>query len=296
MKQDLPKIIDSHIHLFDSTRKQGIPWPNPDDEIYKPHLAADFQKIAEPLGVVSAIAVEASPWLEDNDWLLEHVEQSDYFLGCVGNLDLGNPEFEKHFERLSQSPKYLGIRSGNLWDYDFTDLITRPQVINHLQLMAVAQKTLDLANPNLDLLQAVIQVKEQVPELKVVIDHLPNIRFRESEIGKFKQQLKELNELPDVFIKFSEIAQYSQENDRFNLKYYQVCLDRLWDTFGSQKILFGSDYPNSEFLGNISSIFKLVEDYLQSKTEIEKANIWWQNVFNAYTLPLHMKTWIAEEK
>src|SRR5438552_15632777 len=52
-------IIDTHIHLFDTTRPQGVPWPSKDNAIlYKPALPRRYREIAVPLGVRGAIEVE----------------------------------------------------------------------------------------------------------------------------------------------------------------------------------------------------------------------------------------------
>ena len=45
-------IIDTHIHLFDTTRPQGVPWPPKTGKIpYKPTLPADYRKVSAPHGV-----------------------------------------------------------------------------------------------------------------------------------------------------------------------------------------------------------------------------------------------------
>src|SRR5208283_4609660 len=62
-------IIDTHIHLFDPFRPQGTPWPNPKIAVlYKTSLPSRYRPIAMPLGVVGAIEIECSSWLEDNQW------------------------------------------------------------------------------------------------------------------------------------------------------------------------------------------------------------------------------------
>src|SRR5580698_11504774 len=65
-------IIDCHIHLFDVSRPQGVPWPDRNDKVlYKTALPDRYRKIAEPLGIVGAIEIEASPWFDDNQWVLD---------------------------------------------------------------------------------------------------------------------------------------------------------------------------------------------------------------------------------
>jgi predicted TIM-barrel fold metal-dependent hydrolase len=55
-------IIDTHIHLFDPTRPQSIPWPGKENQVlYQPALPDRYRKLAAPLGITGAIEVECSP-------------------------------------------------------------------------------------------------------------------------------------------------------------------------------------------------------------------------------------------
>src|ERR1700723_1559585 len=87
-------IIDTHIHLFDPTRPQGVAWPSKDDKVlYRPSLPDRYRKIAEPLGIAGAIAVECSPLFEDNQWVLDAAARNSIMVGMVGNLEPGKAEF-----------------------------------------------------------------------------------------------------------------------------------------------------------------------------------------------------------
>ena len=89
-------IIDTHIHLFDPGRPQGVPWPAKDNAVlYKAALPDRYRKIATPLGVVGAIEVEASPWLEDNQWVLDVAAKDTIIVGTVGDLEPDKPDFRK---------------------------------------------------------------------------------------------------------------------------------------------------------------------------------------------------------
>src|SRR5690349_6530205 len=112
-------IIDTHIHLFDPRRPQGVPWPEKDNAVlYKPALPERYRKIAGPLGIVGAIEVEASPWLEDNQWVLDVAAKEKILVGTVGDIEPGTPAFRKNLERFHKNPLFRGIRYGNLWDRD----------------------------------------------------------------------------------------------------------------------------------------------------------------------------------
>src|SRR6266851_3826812 len=87
-------IIDTHIHLFDTTRPQGVPWPDKGNAaLYRPALPARYRSLAVPLGVKGAIVVEASPWFADNQWVLDVAATDTIVVGIIGNLEPGKPEF-----------------------------------------------------------------------------------------------------------------------------------------------------------------------------------------------------------
>ena len=78
--------------------------------------------MATPLGIVGGIKVEASPWVEDNLWVLETIENEPIIVGMIGDLDPTKPEFREYLERYHRNKLFLGIRYGNVWDGH--DLVT----------------------------------------------------------------------------------------------------------------------------------------------------------------------------
>src|SRR6185436_4652045 len=92
-------IIDTHIHLFDPTRPQGAPYTGPPGVPTEPSLPPRYRRLASPLGIVGAVKVEASPWVEDNLWVLEVAERDTIVVGVVGNLEPDKPDFAEMFAR-----------------------------------------------------------------------------------------------------------------------------------------------------------------------------------------------------
>src|SRR5690348_612322 len=167
-------IIDTHIHLFDPRRPQGVPWPDKNDKVlYHPALPDRYRKIAAPLGIVGAIEVEASPWLEDNQWVLDVAAKDTIIVGTVGDLEPGKPEFRRQLERFHRNPLFLGIRYGNLWNRDLSAELSNPKFVEDLKALADAGLELDTANQNTALIAATVRLTDLVPSLRVVIDHLP---------------------------------------------------------------------------------------------------------------------------
>ena len=155
-------IIDTHIHLFDPTRPQGAPYSGaPGTGPPQPALPPRYRALAAPLGIVGAVKIEASPWVEDNLWVLEVAERDTIVVGVVGNLEPGKPDFAEMLERYHKNPLFRGIRYGNLWGRDITKEADNPAFIDGLRLLAQADLVLDTANPRVDLLQAIVKITDK---------------------------------------------------------------------------------------------------------------------------------------
>jgi len=167
-------IIDTHIHLFDPTRPAGVPWPEPSDTVvYRPALPTRYRSLVVPFGVVGAIAVECSPWVEDNDWLLSAAASDPIIVGVIGNLDPAAPDFPRQLERLAANPLYRGIRYGNLWGRSLGTELSNPGFVANLKRLPASGLLLESANPNPTLIADILKLTDSVPELRIVIDHLP---------------------------------------------------------------------------------------------------------------------------
>ena len=94
------EIVDTHAHFYDPTRPQGVPWPPKDDPVlYCPIYPEEFKKLARPHGVTGTVVVEASPWREDNQWVLDLAAGDPFLLGLVGHLLPGDPDFVAQLRR-----------------------------------------------------------------------------------------------------------------------------------------------------------------------------------------------------
>lgn len=279
-------ILDSHIHLFDPSRPDGIPWPNPSDSIYSPHLPPDYWRISERHGITAAIAVEASPWVADNHWLLDVVKADPQLSGFIGNLDPATKEFRQELEWLVAEPKFLGLRYGNLWGRDL--LLDQDQscFIDNLSALADSGRSLDTANPDERLLKGVLRLSEKLPHLRIIVDHLPNAAVPPGKLQSFANQIQALAERPNVFAKLSALPQKKQNTVILDAAFYRDRMALLWDAFGEDRCLFGSDWPNSEFLANFEDTLSLVHACLADRSLIAKQKFFYLNSARAYSISL----------
>jgi L-fuconolactonase len=278
-------INDTHIHLFDPTRPQGVPWPNKDNKIlYQPALPDRYRKIAVPLGITGAIEVEASPWLEDNQWVLDVAAKDTIIVGTVGDLEPGKPDFRKHLERFHRNPLFRGIRYGNLWGRNLGAEMSKPEFIDDLKALAEAGLELDTANQNPALVSDTVRLTDRIPGLRVVIDHLPQLEppTEPAAHKAFHANLLELGKRPQVYLKVSEVLRRVDGRVPDDLAFYRPRLDQLFDIFGEDRLVYGSDWPNSDQWAPYAQVLKIVREYFTAKGPAIAEKFFWKNSVAAY--------------
>ena len=278
-------IIDTHIHLFDPRRPQGVPWPDKNDKIlYQPALPDRFRRVTRGLGVVGAIEIECSPWLEDNQWVLDIAAQDTLIVGTVGDLEPGKPDFRKHLERFHRNPLFRGIRYGNLWGRNLTEDMSRGEYISDLKALADANLGLDSANPDPALVSALVRLTDKVPDLRLVLDHMPQLNPpAEPEARKQLQaDLRELAARPQVYFKLSAVLRPVDGQVHFDLNFYRSRLDELWGIFGEDRVLYGSDWPNSDPKGSYQQGLNVIREFVTGKGAAAAEKFFWKNSIRAY--------------
>lgn len=278
-------IIDAHIHLFDPSRPQGVPWPEKSDSVlYKPALPERYKTVTKGLGIRGAIAIECSPWESDNDWLLETAGKDPVIVGVIGDLIPGSPSFGQNLDRLSKNPIFRGIRYGNLWDRNLSVDMSKHGFIEDLKVLSDAGLVLESANPDAELISALVRIHDKVPGLTIVVDHLPNAKVPTEALAQkeYMMNLKKLRDHSGVYVKLSEISVRVNQEVPLQLSFYREKLDILWDIFGEDRLLFGSDWPNSDHLVNYEKTFGLIRRYLGTKSSAAEKKFFGHNSVAAY--------------
>ncbi len=269
-------IIDTHIHLFDTSRPRGVPWPDKKDTVlYKPALPARYRQVTEGLGIVGAIEIECSPWLEDNQWVLDVAAKDSIIVGTVGDLEPGHPQFRASLDRFRRNPLFRGIRYGNLWGRDLGAELGKADFIGGLKALAEAALVLDTANPTPALVTDVIRLTDRVPNLRVIMDHLP-------EIDPATANLRELGKRPQIYVKVSGVLRRVAGRVPLDTDFYRDRLDAIWDIFGADRLIYGSDWPNSDQWGTYPQVLKIVREYFHAKGPAAMEKYFWKNSVAAY--------------
>jgi L-fuconolactonase len=278
-------VIDTHIHLYDPRRPGGIPWPAKANRVlYRPSLPPRYRRISEPFGVVGAVAIECSPLIADNDWLLRTAKADTLIVGVIGDLDPALSEFPQQLDRLREDPLFLGIRYGNLWGRDLENRLKEGSFVGNLKLLARHQLLLESANPDPALIANLLQLTALVPNLQIILDHLPQaVPSKEPLVREtYLRDLRALSQRANVFVKGSEVLHWIDGTVSIDLSHYRAWLDEIWDIFGEDRLIFGSDWPNSDQMATFANTFSVIQQYLSMRGSTAAEKFFWRNSIKAY--------------
>jgi L-fuconolactonase len=274
-------IIDCHTHFYDPSRPQGVPWPGKSDTgLYRPVYPRDYKAVAASHGVTGTVVVEASAWLEDNQWILDIARDEPLITGFVGRLTPGDPSFAAGITRFARNPLFRGIRvSGG----EVAGLTDRGR-LRDLGMLAEHDLSLDV-NGNTSSLPAVAEAARALPRLRIVVDHVANVAIDgKAPPADWLRGMDAASAQRNVFCKVSGLVEGSGRRDGApsDVGFYRPVLDAVWERFGEERLIYGSNWPVSELFAPFSTVHQIVSSYFKSRGETATRRYFAGNARTAY--------------
>jgi L-fuconolactonase len=283
---DTMPIIDAHIHLFDGRRTQGTGYMGSaayraQSQISLPSL---YAQLARPSGVVGAIIVESSARLEDNDWYLEVSQADPFMVGVSGRLDPYSPEFGNQVARLRTNPLYRAIRASRYYTNTDGKITLDHVAVDNLKLLAQADLGHDTANPSMALMTANVMLADAIPNLRIIMDHLPSFDPAPESQAAYEAVVKEMAARANIFVKLTEVYHPRVDTKQIVDAYAPLHdrLEYLYGLFGEDRVIFGTDYPNSYGVATISEQVGLMKRFFSTKTRVQAEKYFWRNAARVY--------------
>lgn len=279
-------IIDAHIHLFDGRRTQGAGYMG--SAAYRAQsqtsLPGMYASLARPSGVVGAIIVESSARVEDNDWYLEVSQADPFMVGVSGRLDPYTPEFGENLARLHKNPLYRAIRASRFYTNTEGKVTLDAVAVDNLKLLAQADLAHDTANPSMPLMTANVMLADAIPNLRIIMDHLPSFDPAPEGQTAYEAVVKEMAARPNIFVKLTEVYHPRIDNKQVVGDYMPLRdrLEYLYGAFGEDRVMFGTDYPNSYGVATISEEVGLMKKFFSTKTRAQSEKYFWRNAARIY--------------
>lgn len=277
------EIIDTHTHFYDPTRAQGVPWPPQNDALlYRKVMPADYRAQKVPQPVTGTVVLEASAWVEDNEWILDLAKRDKFIVGFSGNLKPGEPEFAPNLKRFAADRLYRGIRVNGR---ALAQNLQNDAFVADLKLLVDHDLEMDVNGPP-DTLPAISEIAAKLPGLRIVINHLSNTRIDGKTVDEaWRKNMEAAGKRPRVYGKVSGLVEGTGKRDGSapaSVEFYQAHLDVMWRAFGVDRLIYGSNWPVSERFAPLATVQQIVHDYFSAKGDKALRAVFSGNAQSAY--------------
>jgi len=262
---ELP-VIDTHTHFYDPTRPQGVPWPPKSDRVlYRKVMPADYRALPQPRPVAGTVVIEASEWPEDNQWILDLAANDPFIVGFIGHLSIASDDFSKHLERFGKNGLFRGIRIGG---DAVQSALAGGVALKNLQLLGERDLCLDLlVGPNL--LLEVTRLARRLPGLRILVDHVANVHIDgKAPETTWTSGMKAAGGCENLYCKVSGLVEGSGRREGrapSDPEFYRPVLDGIWEAFGADRLVYGSNWPVSEVFAPCGTVQAIASAYFGEK-------------------------------
>lgn len=250
--------------------------------------------------VEASVGVPADKILESNRWMLETAAADRRVMSVVGKLDvsIASEMFAEQLDELAANSQFVGIRiSDAIFNANsagtFEDI--QPNVLANLATAAGRGLTID----TMGISGAVLaKVGAAIPGIVFVMDHLAGKPSTFDIEGDWKADMEAALSYPSVIIKVSDVHKLSSQSvtgQPAGLKQfasvtdatpYVPVLQMLTETFGADRLVFGSNWPVSDAgTGSPDSVglqIAIVEAFLANLAAGERDKVMFANALRLY--------------
>jgi len=214
-------------------------------------------------------------------FLLQHANQHEFIKGVVGWIDLRAENIQDWIDHFSSYKKLKGFRHIVQGEPDDQFLLGKDFCFG---IAALHNKgfTYDiLIYPKQ--LEAAIEFVKRFPDQLFVVDHIAKPLIKEGRLDNWEKFMRELSTFDNVYCKISGMA---TEADWKIWRYndFTPYLDVALDSFGSKRIMYGSDWPVCLVAASYQQQLNIVEQYIARLSAGEQKDIMGENAIRFYNL------------
>jgi L-fuconolactonase len=274
-------IIDSHQHFwkYDPARDGWV--TDKMSLIKRDFFPEELQRECVANDVDGTVVVQVDQSEDETLFLLDLAEKYQFIAGVVGWIDLRSPAIEERLRSFSQYRKLRGFRhiaqaepdDQFLVGRDFTRGISLLREFGFVYDILIYPKQLPAA----------IELVSRFPEQSFVVDHMAKPPIKFGSLEPWESYIRTIAQNTNVFCKVSGLV---TEADWLHWKSADIhpYLDVVFDAFGPERLMFGSDWPVCLLAANYGQVKGVVEMYVDAHAAQHKQNIFGGNAVRFYGL------------
>ncbi|NJM93276.1 MAG: amidohydrolase family protein [Cytophagales bacterium] len=273
-------IIDSHHHFWNYSPERDT-WIEGHMGVLKRDFGpSDLYPMLSAHGVAGAITVQTAHSEEETLHLLALAARHDFIKGVIGWTDLCAPQAHDRLQALGESGYLKGIR--HLVQFEPQGFMARADFRRGVQLLSPLNLSYDVLLFHHQLPEAVdfcAALDQQV----LVIDHLAKPVMKPENFDFWARHMRQLGAMGHTFCKLSGLVTEASWQT-WKKEDFRPYLDTVFEAFGEDRLLFGSDWPVCLLAASYEQVLDLVFSYMQTSSADTRQKVMAQNAVKVYGL------------
>lgn len=248
--------LDSHQHFWRYDERE-YPWIPKGSPLHRDWLPEDLAPLLAAAGLDGCIAVQARQTVEESRWLLTLAEHAGIIKGVVGWVDLRSDRVEEEIAPLAKNARFVGVRHVVQDEAaDFLDGADFQRGIGKLAAFGLKYDMLVFPKH----LPSAIRLAGRFPEQPFVLDHIAKPPIADGMLEPWRGQIRELAKAKNVMCKVSGMVTEAK-HDGWKPEDFKPYLDVVFEAFGEDRLMYGSDWPVCLLAGKYAAVHELVARY-----------------------------------
>ncbi len=274
-------IIDSHQHFWNYEPKKHEWIDESMKVIRRDFLSSDLKEVYNENGIDGCVAVQADQTTIETDFLIKLSKENPFIKGVVGWVDLRSKAIESKLEAYADVEVLKGFRHVVQGEPDHNFLL-RPDFVNGIKALEKNNYAYDiLIFPHQ--LVATLEFVKQFPNMRFVIDHSAKPYIKDGFYDGWAALMKEVAKQENVYCKVSGMITEADFNT-WTPAQINPYLSLVFEAFGTDRVMFGSDWPVCLVAGSYSKVKELITSFIADLSSDEQAKVMGQNAIKFYNL------------
>ena len=272
-------IIDSHVHFWQYDKKRDA-WMEGMKILQQDYLPQHLARTLKGNEVDGCVAVQADQSELETHFLIELSKTHPVIKGIVGWIDLQSDTLEERLEYFSQYHIIKGYR--HIAQGEPAGFLLSDQFLKGIAALQSYSYTYDVLVYHHQLKDAV-EFVSKFPDQRFVIDHCAKPDIRNKKIDDWKALMNEIAQNQNVYCKLSGLLTEAKIKEWSAGDFYPY-LDAVFNAFGTDRLMFGSDWPVMLVSGIYVQWKSLIEKYMENFPQEEKDKVFGLNAMRFYNL------------
>ena len=273
--------IDAHQHFwkFDPVRDSWITGEM--SVIQKDFFPQELQLLLQKNNFDGSVVVQSDQSESENEFQLKNADENAFIKGVVGWIDLQSKDAEEKLSYYSSFKKMKGFRHVLQGEVDRA-LMLKPAFMNGISKLEKFGFTYDILI-YADQLKYIGEFVSAFPDQKFVIDHLAKPDIKNKKISDWKREIENVAGHENVYCKISGMVTEADWKN-WTQKDLIPFIDVVIESFGSNRIMFGSDWPVCLVAASYEQTLNIVQEYFYSFSASEQELFFGKNAIKFYNL------------